>query len=76
MSAHQVKFVVDVDVRVDLLVQGQALHLIDGLATIVDADIEQLVADLLELLQILFFCLDELDSTHWSGRDGDDAGSG
>lgn len=57
------------------MVQRQALDLIDGLATIVDADVEQLVANLLELIQILFFCLDELDAVHGRGRDGYDAGS-
>lgn len=73
MSAHQVEFIVDVDIRVDLLVERKTLDLVDGLTAIVDADIEQLKAHLLELIEILFLGLNKLDAVHGRRRDGDDS---
>ena len=71
--AHQVELIVNVDVRVDLLVERKTLDLVDGLTAVEDADIEQLIADLLELIKILFLGLNELDAVHGRRRDGDDS---
>ena len=59
-----VELVVDVDVGVDLLIQGQAPNLIDCLPAVVDPDVEELEAHLLEFLHILLLRLKHLNAAH------------